>query len=311
MAEQISIVIPVHNEEACVAAVHAEVKALCEAQGYTYEIIIVDDGSTDRTAAICRGLAPVRLVCLRTNFGQTAALDAGMKQARYARIVTLDGDGQNNPQDIPRLLAHMEAHQLDVVSGWRRQRRDPAMKRFISRWANVLRRFFVVDRIHDSGCTLKVYRRECLEHLDLYGEMHRFIPGLLAIKGYRIGELEVDHRPRSGGRTKYNWMRMVKGFLDMLAVYFWRRYAYRPLHLFGTIGLVLLAAGGVFSGISVVEKLGGQDLSQTMEPMLAVFFLLMGGMLIALGLVADIVAKLYYGLTRDYSYSIREIVEND
>ena len=198
----ISVVVPIFNEAGNVALLHREIVEACETAGYTYEIIFVDDGSTDGTAQAMRGLTPLTAIHLRKNFGQTAAMDAGIKEAQYPLIVTMDGDRQNDPADIPRLIQTLEESGKDIISGWRRKRKDPFMKRFFSRGAHMLRRLLISDGIHDSGCSLKVYRRECFNGIHLYGEMHRFIPAVLKIKGFTVGEVEVNHRPRSsGGRT--------------------------------------------------------------------------------------------------------------
>jgi glycosyltransferase involved in cell wall biosynthesis len=180
---------------------------------------------------------------MRKNFGQTAAMDAGIKASQYDYIVTMDGDRQNDPADIPRLVEYLEENDLDIVSGWRKHRKDTAMKKFTSRGANFLRKIIIDDGIHDSGCSLKIYRRECFDHINLYGEMHRFIPALLKIKGFKVGEIVVNHRPRTSGKTKYNWKRTFKGFVDMISVWFWGKFAVRPLHIFGTAGILSMLLG--------------------------------------------------------------------
>ena len=204
MNRSVSIVVPVYNEEGNVAELHKEICTVCEQEGYDYEVIFVDDGSTDKTVEICKTLRPLKLICMRTNFGQTAAMDARIHAAKYNYIITMDGDGQNDPKDIPNLISYLEENNLDVVSGWRKNRKDTFMKRFTSRGANLLRYLIVHDGIHDSGCSLKIYKKECFEGVHLYGEMHRFIPALLKIKGFKIGETVVNHRPRTSGYTKYN-----------------------------------------------------------------------------------------------------------
>lgn len=229
----ISVVVPVFNEEGNVEELHREIVEVCRAQHYEYEIIFVDDGSSDKTVEICKTLKPLKLIQMRRNFGQTAAMDAGIKAAQYDYIVTLDGDRQNDPADIPNMIVYLEENDLDVVSGWRKNRKDTFMKRFISRGANALRYLLVHDGIHDSGCSLKVYRRECFKGVNLYGEQHRFIPAILRMKGFTVGEVVVNHRARTAGVTKYNWKRTVKGFVDMISVWFWNKYATRPLHMLG------------------------------------------------------------------------------
>ncbi len=302
--------VAVYNEQDNVSRLHEEVVHVCIDLGYPFEIIIVDDGSTDRTGEITRSLSPVKYILLRRNFGQTAALDAGIKAAGNRYIVTMDGDLQNDPKDIPRLIHHLEENGYDAVSGWRKSRQDGYMKRIVSNGANLLRSIIIKDNIHDSGCALKVYKRECFENISLYGEMHRFIPALLQVKGFSVGELEVNHRPRKSGYTKYNWRRTIKGFIDMLSVLFWHRYAVRPLHLLGGVGLVFLFFGFLFGLRTIHLFFMGQNLSNTMEPLLTAFLVITGLQLFVSGLLGDILIKTYYERTKDIPYSIKEVVEN-
>jgi len=308
---RISVVVPVYNEEGNVAALHNEIKEVCETNQYTYEIIFINDGSSDKTDEICRTLKPLKYIKMRQNFGQTAAMDAGIKAAQYDYVVTMDGDRQNNPADIPKMLEYMNEHDYDVVSGWRKNRKDTFMKRFVSRGANLLRHMIVHDGIHDSGCSLKVYRRECFEGMSLYGEQHRFIPALLKIKGFTIGEIVVDHRARTAGVTKYNWHRTIKGFVDMISVWFWNKYASRPLHLMGGAGIVFGLLGCICAIWSVVIFLMGFEMSDNIiPPILTVFFIIMGVLMFIFGLMSEILMKIYYGVHVGTSYSIKEVVEN-
>lgn len=307
---KISVVVPVYNEEGNVAKLHGEIKAVCEANSYIYEIIFVDDGSSDGTVEICKGLKPLKLIRFRKNFGQTAAMDAGIKAAQYDYIVTMDGDGQNDPADIPHMLDYMQEQDLDVVSGWRKNRKDSFMKKFVSRGANFLRGILVKDNIHDSGCSLKVYKRECFAGMNLYGEQHRFIPALLKIKGFTVGEVVVNHRARTSGKTKYNWKRTFKGFVDMISVWFWNKYSTRPLHILGTMGIVCLAIGGCCGIWSVALFLMGRKMSNNiMPPILTVFFVIMGMLMFVFGLMSEILIKTYYGVHVDMPYSIRDVIE--
>lgn len=307
----ISVVVPVYNEEGNIIELHKEIKDVCEKNHYKYEIIFVNDGSSDKTAELCKKLKPVKYIGLRKNYGQTAAMDAGIKAAQYDYIVTLDGDRQNDPADIPMMIQYMNEKGLDVVSGWRKNRKDTFMKRFISRGANMLRHMIVHDGIHDSGCSLKVYRRECFDGITLYGEQHRFIPALLKIKGYTVGEVVVNHRPRTSGKTKYNWHRTIKGFVDMVSVWFWNKYASRPLHLLGGLGILFCIIGtgcGIWS--IVLFCLGFKMSNNIIPPILTVFFIIMGVLMFIFGLMAEILMKIYYGVHVDKSYSIKEIIEN-
>ncbi len=307
---EVSIVIPAFNEEGNVRELHTEVKDVCLAQGYTYEIIIVDDGSSDRTAEIASTLQPIKLIKLRKNFGQTAAMDAGIKAAQYDVIVTMDGDRQNDPNDIPNLINYLIKEDYDVVSGWRKDRKDPFLKKFVSRGANLLRKILINDGIHDSGCSLKAYRKECFKHITLYGEMHRFIPALLKIKGYRVGELTVNHRPRTAGVTKYNWRRTMKGFIDMISVWFWNKFASRPLHLLGGLGGLLIILSIPAAIITVFNFLRGMGMSESAWPLLTMFLFLGGIQMFISGMLADIILKSYFETTRDSSYDVKEVIDN-
>ncbi len=307
---RISVVVPVYNESGNVKELFREIKEVCVKENYTYEIIFVDDGSSDDTAKQCADLKPLKLIRFRRNFGQTAAMDAGIKAAQYDYIVTMDGDRQNDPADIPNMLKYMAENDLDVVSGWRKNRKDTVMKKFTSRGANFLRGIIVKDNIHDSGCSLKVYKRECFENLSLYGEMHRFIPALLKIKGFTVGEIVVNHRPRTAGVTKYNWKRTFKGFVDMISVWFWNKFAVRPLHLLGSTGIVSIFIGIVFAIWSLVLFIMGNNMSDYMQPIVSVLFLLAGLFLFVFGLMSDILVKTYYGSKIDTPYNIKEVVEN-
>lgn len=307
--KELSIIIPVFNEEGNIADLHAEIVSVCKGR-YIFEIIIVDDGSTDNTQKIVRSLSPVKYIRFRKNFGQTAAMDAGIKNARYPYIVTMDGDRQNNPADIPRMIEYMDDNDLDVVSGWRKNRRDSIMKHITSRGANILRGIIVKDGIHDSGCSLKVYRKECFDQVNLFGEMHRFIPAVLKIKGFNIGELVVDHRARTKGKTKYNWRRTFRGFIDMISVWFWNKYAVKPLHLLGSMGLFSIFTGLVVLAYTVYLYITIGKVGHTAWPVLSVFLLIVGILLFVLGLIADILSKSYYSNTNDKSYNIKSVIEN-
>lgn len=309
---RVSIVVPVFNEEGNVAELHREIKEVCVQNQYEYEIIFIDDGSTDRTGKICKTLKPLQYIRMRRNSGQTAAMDAGIKAAQYDYIVTMDGDRQNDPADIPGMLTYLIENDYDVVSGWRKNRKDTFMKRFISRGANLLRYILVHDGIHDSGCSLKVYRKECFKGVNLYGEQHRFIPAILKIKGFTVGEYVVHHRARTSGVTKYNWKRTFKGFVDMISVWFWNKYATRPLHLLGGLGIFFLALGGGCGIWSISIFLRGLKMSRNlMPPMLTVFFVIIGILMFVFGLMSEILMKIYYGVHVDTSYSIKETWEKE
>lgn len=307
----ISVVVPVFNEEGNVRELHKEILEVCKKENYKFEIIFVDDGSKDKTPETCKELKPLKYIRMRKNFGQTAAMDAGIKAAQYDYIVTMDGDRQNDPADIPKLVKYLEDNNLDIVSGWRKNRKDTVMKKFTSRVANFLRGIIVKDHIHDSGCSLKIYKKECFDHINLYGEMHRFIPALLKIKGFEVGEVVVNHRPRTAGVTKYNWKRTVKGFVDMISLWFWSKYSVRPLHILGAGGMVSIFLGVVCGIWSIVLFALGKKMSANiMPPLLTVFFIIVGLLMFIFGLMSDMMSKTYYGSGIDKSYSIKETIEN-
>lgn len=307
----LSVVVPVYNEEGAIANLHREILAVCQKINKSFEIIFVNDGSQDKSLDLMRNLKPLTIINFRKNFGQTAALDAGFKLAKGRYIVALDGDGQNDPVDIVRLIEKLEQDNLDCVSGWRKNRKDTFSKKISSRLAAKIRNFLISDGIHDSGCTLKVYRRECFDNVDLVGEMHRFIPAILKINGFKIGELEVQHHPRVTGITKYNFRRGIKGILDMFAVWFWKKYVNRPLHLFGFVGLLLVGISilaGLCSAYFKIFK--GQSLSDTVLTDLSLFGFLIGIQFFVFGLLADILSKNYHTVRKERYYNIKNIIDN-
>lgn len=307
----LSVIVPVYNEEGAAANLHQEILNVCQKINKPFEIIFVNDGSTDKTLEVLKTLSSIKIVNLRGNFGQTAAMDAGIKAAAGFYLATLDGDGQNDPADIPNLIAELEKNDLDVVSGWRKNRKDTFMKKLSSKCAAYVRKRLINDGIHDSGCSLKVYKKECFKGVTLYGEMHRFIPAILKIKGFKIGELVVNHRSRKTGRTKYNWKRGIKGILDMFSVWFWKKYANRPLHLFGGWGVILIVIS-FFSGLLAMYKkiFSGQDLSDTALTELSMFGFFVGIMFFIFGLLADILSKNYYATHKEEAYSVKEVIDN-
>mgnify|MGYP002266756983 CR=1 FL=1 len=304
--KEISIIVPLFNEEENLARLHSEIFQVCRDNNYIFEIIFVDDGSTDETFERSKALSPLKIIRLRKNFGQTAAFDAGIKSARYNYIITMDGDCQNDPNDIPLLIRTLEQNRLDIVSGWRKERKDSLSKRFISRGAHMFRRYLIKDHIHDSGCSLKIYKKECFKGLSLYGEMHRFIPAILMGAGYQIGETEVNHRPRHKGVSKYNWKRTIKGIVDMIAIAFWHKFASRPLHFLGGIGILLIFFGFSTGSVTVYNFLSGQGMSETAWPLLTVFFFLAGGQFFVSGLIIDVLLRNHYETTKNQVYSIKE-----
>lgn len=308
--EKISIVVPVYNEEGNVEELHRQIYSVVKKNKYQAEIIFVDDGSKDKTVELMRKLKPLKMVLFRKNFGQTAAMDAGVREATGDIIIMMDGDLQNDPADIPKLLEKMDEG-YDVVSGWRKNRQDSFSKKFLSRGADKLRKILIHDGIQDSGCSLKAYKKECFEFIDLYGEMHRFIPAMMKINGFKIGEIVVNHRPRVAGKTKYNYKRVVKGLLDMISVWFWRKFSDRPLHLFGGIGLFFSFFGSVIVLWTLLEKIiFDTALRERALPIIGVFMVLIGVQLFVSGLLADISIKTYHQAKKERPYKIKAVVEN-
>lgn len=305
----LSVVVPLLNEEENVIELHRRIKDACQKLGKTYEIIFVNDGSTDKTSEKCQGLSPLKLINFRKRFGQTAGFDAGIKAAQGEIIITMDGDLQNDPADIGKLLDKMNEG-YDIVSGWRADRKDPFMKKLSSRAANIVRQILIEDKIHDSGCSLKAYRRECFEGVDLFGEMHRFMPAILQFDGYKLTEVKVTHHPRVAGVTKYNWKRGIKGIVDMISIWFWRKYANRPLHLFGGSGMISSAVGFLVLVWMIVYKIMGGSISEKIWPLIGVFLVILGVQLFIFGLLADILIKNYYKERKTMNYSIKEVIEH-
>jgi glycosyltransferase involved in cell wall biosynthesis len=311
----VSIVIPLLNEEENLVQLHTQLDTALSGLTATYEIIFVDDGSTDASFAVLQRLQAedehVRVVRLRRNFGQTAAFSAGFDIARGDVIITMDADLQNDPADIPMLLEKV-AEGYDIVSGWRVQRMDQYLKRRLpSRLANGLISNVTGVRLHDYGCSLKAYRREVIQNVHLYGELHRFIPALASWMGVRVAEVPVNHRPRQFGRSKYGLNRTVKVLLDLLTVKFLLSYATRPIQVFGLAGIFSLGLGTFLGGYLTFGRVFfGQPLTDRPLLLLAVLLIVLGVQLIIMGLLGELVIRTYYEVQDKPRYVVREIVEN-
>ena len=290
----ISVVVPVHNEERSVALLLDELASSLDGIGRTWEAIFVDDGSTDGTFAALTRLhadhANVRVVRLRRNFGKAAALDAGFAEAIGDVVVTIDGDLQDDPSEIPRLLAKLDEG-FDLVSGWKAKRRDPLRRRIPSKLFNWVSGRLSGLRLHDMNCGLKAYRVEVVRGLRLYGELHRYVPVLAHYRGFRIAELPVNHRPREHGRSRYGVERYVRGFLDLLTVTFMGRYRHRPLHLFGGLGLLLFALGAGVLVYLTVLKVGGEAIGHRPLLTLGVLLVVVGMQFLSLGLLSELITS--------------------
>ena len=290
----ISVVVPVYNEERSVALLYDELRSALQPLDTPWEAIFVDDGSTDGTFAALTRLhdaeTNVRVVRLRRNFGKAAALVAGFDQAAGDTVVTIDGDLQDDPGEIPRLLAKLEEG-FDLVTGWKTQRRDSLSRRLLSRIFNRVTSAFSGVRLHDMNCGLKAYRAEVVHGLRLYGELHRFIPVLAHYRGFRIAELPVNHRPREHGRSRYGVERYLRGFLDLLTVSFIGRYRHRPLHLFGGLGLMLGFFGTAILVYLTVLKALGHAIGQRPLLMLGVLLVVIGLQFFSLGLISEMITS--------------------
>lgn len=308
----ISVVVPVYREERNIPLLVDEV---AEALGsMDYELILVDDGSDDGTFAAIEAAAErdghVVGIQLRRNFGQTAAMSAGFDAARGRYVAYMDGDLQTDPRDIPRLLERLERDDLDMVNGWRKERKDDGMTRNLpSRVANALIRASTRVRLHDYGCPMKLMRAEIARNLRLFGEQHRFLPALASLYGARLGEEVVTHRPRRFGESKYGLGRTIRVLVDLLLVLFFQRFTDRPLQLFGPAGLLSFAAGvGIDVWLSLSKLLGGAELAGRPMLQLGSLLIISGLLLFGIGLILEMQVRIYYGATGLRHYTIRRVV---
>ena len=312
----ITIVVPIFNEQENVVKLIDEITIAMAGQTADYELILVDDGSHDNSFALVREQAlrhrQVKAIQLRRNFGQTAAMAAGFDHARGEVIIPMDGDLQNDPRDIPRLLAKIEEG-YDIVSGWRKDRQDRMLSRRLpSVLANGLISKMTGVRLHDYGCTLKAYRREVLERINLYGELHRFVPALASQVGARVAEIPVNHRARLAGQSKYGIDRTLRVILDLVTVKFLLKYSTRPMQLFGKWSALTFLAAGV-SGATTLYMKFFEHLPMNRNPLLVLtaFLLFSGVQFLVLGLVAELVTRTYHEVQGKPIYIVRETVNLD
>jgi len=313
---EISIVLPVFNEAENLEELQRELAAALEKTGRSFEVILVDDGSTDSSWEVLRGLQKrdgrFKLIRLRRNFGQTAALSAGFDRARGDIIISLDADLQNDANDIPLLIRKIEEG-YDIVSGWRKNRKDRFLTRRVpSIMANRLISGLTGVRLHDYGCTLKAFRSEVIKNVKLYGELHRFIPAIASQLGVEIAEVGVNHRPRKHGKSKYSIARLPKVILDLLTVKFLLSYSTRPLQIFGLLGLGSFVAGLVISiWLSVQRLFFGVSLANRPLLLLGAILIIIGFQFIMLGLLAEIMVRTYHESSGKTIYVVREVVDSD
>ena len=311
---ELSVVVPLYNEEPNVAELHRELTASLGAWGRPYELILVDDGSTDATFDRLRELHAadphLRVIRLRRNFGQTAAFAAGFAHARGRLIATADGDLQNDPADLPAMVERLD-DDYDIVCGWRRNRKDPWLtRRLPSRLANWLISRTTGVRLHDYGCSLKVFRGEIVSSMRLYGEMHRFMPAIASEQGVRIAEMAVNHRKRRAGQSKYGLSRTIRVVLDLFTVKFLLTYSTRPLQMFGPPGLLMGVVGVVLTGyLGYIRLFTDQGIADRPLLLLAILLIFAGMQLVTLGLLAELQARTYHESQGKPIYAVRERLE--
>lgn len=315
MTPELSIVIPIRNESESIPRLYQELTTALGRFGRSYELLMIDDGSTDNSFELLAGLQAedprLRVISFRRNFGQTAAFAAGFAMARGRYIITSDGDLQNDPADIPAMVERLEQG-FDIVCGWRKDRKDPFVSRRLpSIIANRIISIATGVALHDYGCSLKVFRAEVVKPLKLYGEMHRFLPAIASEMGVRIDEVVVNHRARVHGRSKYGISRTVRVILDLLTVKFLLSYSTRPLQIFGLVGLTMGLVGAAVTGwLSIQRLLGYQAIGNRPLLLFGILLIFTGVQLITLGLLAELQARTYHESQDKPTYAIREVRES-
>src|SRR4051812_13213605 len=293
-ARVLSVVVPLLNEEATLEQLYRELEAALPATGLEWEVVFVDDGSTDGSyrelVRLHAAHLNIRVVRLRRNFGKAAALAAGIEVASGDVVVTMDADLQDDPAEIPNLLAKLDDG-FDVVSGWKCDRHDPLVRRFVSRIYNTATRLATGVKLHDMNCGLKAYRAEVFQHVRLYGERHRFVPELAHHLGFSVTELPVNHRPRTNGSSRFGIERYLRAPFDLLTIVFMGRYRYRPLHMFGGLGVIASVAGGAILAYLAVDKIGGAGIGGRPLLMLGVLLVVVGIQLLSLGLIGEMLTS--------------------
>ncbi len=312
----ISLVIPIYNEEENIPLLYAEIKEVLDTTSYQYEMVFVDDGSSDTSVKVLEELSKedekILIIELRRNFGQTAAMSAGFDHASGDIIITMDGDLQNDPHDIPNMVTQLNDG-YDIVTGWRYDRKDAFLSRKLpSMIANRLISWITGVSLHDYGCTLKAFRREVTENIRLYGEMHRFIPAIASGMGISFTEVKVNHRARRFGTSKYGISRTIRVLLDLVTVKFLLSYATRPLHVFGTVGVLSAGIGFLMAFIMTLQRFF-LDVALADRPLLllAILLIFMGVQFITMGLLAELVVRTYHESQKKPIYYVRRIIGND
>ncbi len=310
--KKLSVVVCVYNEEENIKPLVEQIDR--SLQNIDYELIYVDDGSTDNTVTEIQSTHHPRLVLieLKKNYGQSSALAAGIKHAEGEFIVLIDGDLQNDPSDIPSLLEKAEAEEWDMIAGWRKNRKDGVFLRKIPSWiANSIIRRTTNVRLKDYGCTLKIFKSDLAKNLGLYGELHRFIPVLASLEGAKITQIEVKHHPRKFGKTKYGIGRTFRVVSDLLLMLFFKKYLQRPMHLFGTWGILILLAGLLINFYLLILKIAGEDIWGKPLLLLALLLVVTGFQLITIGIIAELLMRTYYESQDKTPYRIKKISKGE
>jgi len=307
----ISIIIAAYNEQDNILPLYRELKIVLERITKNFEIIFVDDGSRDNTFNILKKLHEednrIKVIRFNRNSGQTAGWRAGFKYFNGKVAITMDADLQNDPKDIPLLLNELN-NGYDVVSGWRWNRKDKFSKKVYSKIANLIRRTLVNEKIHDAGCSLKAYRRGTVKDLNLFGEMHRYITTILLLRGFKIGEVKVNHRGRIMGKTKYGTMRLFKGFLDLLYLKFWAGYSTRPLHFFGGFGFLQYFLALIILIEQIIKAIMLNIFTVGPLLVLVVLLVITGSLSIMFGFISEILTRIYFKAYEEDNLNIREML---
>ncbi|MCK5255048.1 MAG: glycosyltransferase family 2 protein [Deltaproteobacteria bacterium] len=306
----ISVVIPLYNEEKSLAELHNRIILSLQSLSSNYELIFVDDGSTDNSFSVIRDLHKrddrVKAIRFRKNFGKASALSAGFKEAEGITIITIDADLQDLPEEIPTLIKKMDEG-YDLVSGWKFKRKDPLLRRIASRLFNSVTSFYTGVKIHDFNCGLKCYRREVIEELDLYGELHRYIPAIANWKGFKVGQAKVNHQPRIHGKSKFGSERYLRGLFDLLTIIMLTKYPEKPLHFFGLLGTILSLAGLAINAYMALLRLSGKWISNRPLLLLGILLLILGIQFIFFGLMGELIV---FSSQKDISYTVKEKLDS-
>ncbi len=306
----ISVVIPLYNEEKSLAELHNRIILSLQSLSSNYELIFVDDGSTDNSFSVIRDLHKrddrVKAIRFRKNFGKASALSAGFKEAEGTTIITIDADLQDLPEEIPTLIKKMDEG-YDLVSGWKVKRKDPLLRRIASRLFNSVTSFYTGVKIHDFNCGLKCYRREVIEELDLYGELHRYIPAIANWKGFKVGQAKVNHQPRIHGKSKFGSERYLRGLFDLLTIIMLTKYPEKPLHFFGLLGTILSLAGLAINVYMALLRLSGKWISNRPLLLLGILLLILGIQFIFFGLMGELIV---FSSQKDISYTVKEKLDS-